>query len=155
MTRSSTLRRLLAASTVALSLAMQAQAADLQVGHAWSRGTVVGQQAGGAFLTVKNGGTAPDRLLGASTSVADHVEMHTMKLEGDVMRMREVEAIDVPAGQSVALEPGKLHLMLMGLKVPLKVGSSFPLVLKFEKAGEVKVDVSVESGMPAGHDMKH
>ena len=155
MTRSSPLHRLLAATALVLGFAAQAQAADVQVERAWSRGTVVGQQAGGAFLTLKNGGAAPDRLLGASSSVADHVEMHTMKLEGDVMRMREVEAIDVPAGQSVALEPGKLHLMLMGLKAPLKVGSSFPLVLKFEKAGEVKVDVSVESGMPAGHDMKH
>jgi periplasmic copper chaperone A len=69
--------------------------------------------------------------------------------------MREVDAIDVPAGGKVKLEPGGLHIMLVGLKAPLAAGSSFPLTLKFEKAGELKVEVKVESGMPAGHDMKH
>jgi copper(I)-binding protein len=75
-------------------------------------------------------------------------------MEGDVMRMRQVDAIDVPAGQAVELKPGSFHLMLMGLKAPLKAGDRFPLTLKFEKAGEVKVDVAVQTG-PAAAEHKH
>jgi copper(I)-binding protein len=69
--------------------------------------------------------------------------------------MREVPAIEIPAGGKVALTPGGLHIMLVGLKAPLATGRSFPLVLRFEKAGEVKVEVKVESAVPAGHEMKH
>jgi periplasmic copper chaperone A len=132
----------------------QAATPTIRVDHPWARGTVAGQPAGGAFLTLVNAGTSADRLVGASSPAADHVELHTMRLDGDVMKMREVDAIDLPAGQSVALEPGKLHLMLQGLKAPLKVGSRFPLSLKFEKGEPVTVDVEVESAMQMHHDMK-
>jgi copper(I)-binding protein len=124
------------------------------IGHPYARPTVAGQPAGGAYLKLDNKGTA-DRLLGGSTAAAARVELHTMNMDGDVMRMRQVDAIDVPVGQVVELKPGGLHIMLMGLKQPLKVGERLPLTLKFEKAGEVKVEVLVENpkagDAPAGH----
>lgn len=124
------------------------QAGDIKIGHPWARPTVTGQQAGGGFLKLTNlakeAGKA-DRLIGASADFTERVEMHTMKMDGDVMRMRQVDAIDIPAGQTVELKPGGLHLMFMGLKQPLAKDSRVPLKLKFEKAGEVIVEVKVES----------
>jgi len=121
--------------------------AQVKVEQPWARPTVEGQMAGGAFLKIQNVGGA-DRLLSASSSAAGMVQLHTMSMEGDVMKMREVEAIDLPAGTTVELKPGGLHLMLMGLKSPLKEGSKVPLTLKFEKAGEVKVEVPVAAKGP-------
>jgi len=121
--------------------------AQVKVEQPWARPTVEGQMAGGAFLKIQNVGGA-DRLLSASSSAAGMVQLHTMSMEGDVMKMREVEAIDLPAGKTVELKPGGLHLMLMGLKSPLKEGSKVPLTLKFEKAGEVKVEVPVAAKAP-------
>ena len=121
--------------------------AQVKVEQPWARPTVEGQMAGGAFLKIQNVGGA-DRLLSASSSAAGMVQLHTMSMEGDVMKMREVEAIDLPAGKTVELRPGGLHLMLMGLKSPLKEGSKVPLTLKFEKAGEVKVEVPVAAKAP-------
>ena len=121
--------------------------AQVKVEQPWARPTVEGQMAGGAFLKIQNVGGA-DRLLSASSSAAGMVQLHTMSMEGDVMKMREVEAIDLPAGTTVELKPGGLHLMLMGLKSPLKEGSKVPLTLKFEKAGEVKVEVPVAAKAP-------
>ncbi len=115
----------------------------------WARATVPGQDMGGAFLRIV-GGSAPDRLLGASSPLAMAVELHSMRMEGDVMRMRAVEFIDVPAGQTVALSPGGFHLMLMGLDAPLTVGMRLPLVLRFEKAGEVPVQAEVMLRPPQG-----
>jgi copper(I)-binding protein len=73
-----------------------------------------------------------------------------MTMDGDVMRMRQVDAIDVPAGRTVELKPGGLHLMFMDLKAPLTNGTRFPLTLRFEKAGEVQVQVQVQPLPPAG-----
>lgn len=121
------------------------QLGAIEIGHPWARSTAPGQAAGGGFLKLKNGGATADRLVAASAAVADRVELHSMKMEGDVMRMRQVDGIDLPAGGSVALEPGGLHLMFLGLKQPLAAGSRFPLKLQFEKAGEVTVEVHVEA----------
>jgi len=125
------------------------QAGDIKIGHPWARPTVTGQQAGGGFLKLTNAGKA-DRLIGVSADFAERVELHTMKMDGDVMRMRQVDAIDIPAGQTVELKPGGLHLMFMGLKQPLAKDSRVPLKLKFEKAGEVTVEVKVESTSSSG-----
>ena len=121
--------------------------AQVKVEAAWARPTVQGQTVGGAYLTLQS--AQADRLLGASTPVAGSVELHRMSMDGDVMRMRSLDAIDLPAGRSVALKPGGTHLMLVGLKAPLKAGEKFPLKLRFEKAGEVEVVVNVE-GAAAG-----
>ncbi len=153
-----TLNRLLAGALLGLA-ALAANANEFKLGaitidHPYARATAPGQPAGGGFLTLRNSGTAGDRLLSASAEVAKTVELHTMKMEGDVMRMRQVEAIELPAGKAVELKPGGLHIMFIGLKAPLKKGDSFPLKLKFEKAGEVTVQVNVEAA-GASHDMKH
>jgi copper(I)-binding protein len=155
-----TSRRLLTLAFAALvSVAALAQAHEytlgaLHIGHPWARATAQGQRVGGAYLEIDNRGGA-DRLLAVRGEVSEAQQLHSMALQGNVMHMREVDAVDVPAGAKVKLEPGGLHIMLVGLKAPLAAGSSFPLTLKFEKAGEVKVEVKVESAMPAGHDMKH
>jgi copper(I)-binding protein len=143
---------------VALALtSLFAQAHDfklggLTVGHPFARATAPGQPVGGAFMTITNAGP-DDRLLSVSAANAASVELHTMKMEGDVMRMREVDGIPLPAGQTVKLQSGGYHVMLMGLKAPLKAGDRFPATLKFEKAGELKVEVKVEAA--GGAPMKH
>ena len=146
-------QRLLAAAALAGST-LAAGAHDVQVGaigiaQARARATVAGQPAGGGFLTLSNKGTSADRLLGASAPVAATVELHTMRMEGDVMRMRPVEAIELPAGKTVELKPGGLHLMFMGLKAPLKAGEGFPLTLRFEKAGEMTIHMHIEAATGA------
>lgn len=148
-------RHLLAASMLALA-SLAASAHDfklgaIDIGHPHARATSAGQAVGGGFLKLSNGGAA-DKLVSASTEVAKSVELHTMRMEGDVMRMRQLDAIELPAGQTVELKPGGMHLMFMGLKAPLKAGDSFPLKLRFEKAGEVTVQVKVEA---AGASTKH
>jgi copper(I)-binding protein len=155
MNRSSRLLAAFSLSVAALAAhAHSFKLGELTIGHPYARSTAPGQPAGGAYLSINNAGGAADKLVSATADVAASVELHEMKMEGNVMRMREVPGIDVPAGQAVALKPGGLHIMLMGLKAPLKQGDKFPLKLKFEKAGEVTVTVNVE-GPGASHDMKH
>jgi periplasmic copper chaperone A len=145
---------LVLAAAAALAQAHDYTLGALHIAHPWARATAQGQRVGGAYFEIDNRGPA-DRLLAVRGEVSEAQQLHSMALNDNVMRMREVDAIDVPAGGKVRLEPGGLHIMLVGLKAPLAAGSSFPLLLKFEKAGELKVEVRVESGMPAGHDMKH
>lgn len=134
---------LVAAAVTCCALAAQAQTpSPPRVEAAWARPTVAGQAGGGGYLKI-TGGSTPDRLLSASAGVAKMVELHTMEMDGNVMRMRSIDGIDVPAGQAVELSPGGKHIMFMGLNKTLKVGDSFPLTLRFQKAGEVKVDVKV------------
>jgi hypothetical protein len=134
----------------ALALAATFAAAQVKVEGAWARPTVRGQQGGGGFVTLTSAGG--DRLVGGSTPVAQRFELHTMAMKGDVMEMRQVEAIELPAGKAVKLEPGGLHVMFIGLKQALPLGSKVPVVLKFEKAGEVKVEFEVMSRpAAAGH----
>lgn len=141
------LRSFIAAATL-LAATAHAQAAP-KVEDAWARPTVAGQAGGGGFLKI----TSPtaDRLIAASAPVSKTVELHTMQMDGNVMRMRQVPAIDIPAGKTVELKPGGLHVMFIGLTQTLDNGATFPLTLRFEKAGEVKVDVKVttRAAMPA------
>jgi copper(I)-binding protein len=118
-------------------------AATVQVGHPRARATLPGQPVAGGYLTLTNRGPA-DRLLSVSAAVSRTAELHAMSMDGDVMRMRQVQAIDLPAGQAVELRPGGLHIMFVGLKAPLKAGDTFPLTLRFERAGEQQVTVTVE-----------
>ncbi|HET9642085.1 MAG TPA: copper chaperone PCu(A)C [Burkholderiaceae bacterium] len=138
------------------AFAHEFHAGSIRIGHPWAPMTASGQVNGGAYMKLQNNGTTPDRLVGAVTPAADHVEMHSMKLEGDVMRMREIEAIEVPPGGLVELKPGGLHLMLVGLKAPLKQDEKVQLTLRFEKAGDVKVDMKIDRPQPSGAaDHKH
>ena len=146
------------AAAAAGLLALAANAHDVKLGaitveHPYARATAAGQPTGGGFMQIDNAGPA-DRLMSARATVSGTVELHEMKMEGDVMRMRQVDGIALPAGKSVALKPGGYHVMFIGLKAPLKAGDSFPMTLKFEKAGEVTVEMKVEA--PGAMDgMKH
>jgi copper(I)-binding protein len=135
-----TLSKLVAGALLALSLPAIAQ---VKVEGAWARPTVPGQQGGGGFLTITS--RAGDRLVGGSTPVAQRFELHTMAMKGDVMEMRQLDAIELPAGKTVEFKPGGLHVMFIGLAQPLALGSKVPVTLKFEKAGDVKVDFEVAS----------
>ncbi|KAB0678116.1 copper chaperone PCu(A)C [Aureimonas leprariae] len=118
---------------------------SIVVGHPWSRATPPAAKTGGGYLTLTNGGTSDDRLLSARSPAAPDVQIHEMKVENGVMTMRRLEnGLPVPAGQEVALKPGASHLMLIGLRQPLKAGDSVPLTLVFEKAGAVDVTLKVE-----------
>ncbi len=120
---------------------------EIDIGHPYARPTREGQMVGAGYLKLANKGPV-DRLVAASSPAAGTVEIHSMSMEGDVMKMRQVDAIEIATGQTVELKPGGYHLMLMGLKAPLKVGEKFPLTLKFEKSGEVVVTVNVEEPKP-------
>lgn len=100
----------------------------------WARGTVPGQKASGAFVQLRSPDAA--RLVAASTPAAARVEIHEMKMVDGVMQMRQIPGLDLPAGQTVALQPGGLHLMLMDLKQPLQNGQTLPLTLTVERAGK-------------------
>lgn len=126
---------LLPALVLAAGLAA-AQNAPVKVEAAWVRATVQGQQGTGAFMNL----TAPEggRLVGVSSPVAGVAELHEMKMEGDVMRMRAISALDLPAGKTVQLKPGSYHLMLMDLKRPLVKDSTVPVTLRFQNAKGVE-----------------
>lgn len=128
------------------------KAGDIAIEQPFARATPA--KVGGVFLVLKNGGGTADKLVKAASPVAENVELHTHIKDGDAMRMRAVENIPVPANGQTALEPGGYHIMLIGLKQPLKEGDSFPLTLTFEKAGSVTLTVPVQragaSGAPSG-----
>lgn len=119
--------------------------AQVSVEQPWSRATPPGAQVGVGFMTLRNAGGAADRLLGASSPLAGRVEMHVTRREGDVMKMRQVEALEIPPGGSFELKPGGAHLMLTGLERPLKQGERVPLTLRLEKGGELQVELEVQA----------
>jgi copper(I)-binding protein len=127
---------------------------NLRIENPQARATVPAQKMSGGFLKIENKGGA-DKLLSASSPASKTMELHTMTMDGNVMRMREVKSIDIPANGKVELKPGGLHLMFIDLKSQLKPGLSVPVKLKFEKAGEVEVKFKI-GGFPAhgepGHD---
>src|SRR6266481_2548721 len=118
----------------------------LEIAQPWARATPPSAPAGGGFLKITNTGATSDRLVSVSSPAAERVQVHEMKMDGNVMRMREVEkGLEIPAGGSVTLAPGGFHLMMMGLKAPLKQGTSVPVTLVFEKAGKIDVELTVEA----------
>lgn len=133
----------------------QYQLGSLKIDHPFARATVGPARVSATYVVIENSGEA-DRLVSASTDVSEKVELHTMELSDGVMRMREVEGgIDVPAGGKAVLEPGGLHIMLLGLTQELVEGERFPMTLTFEQAGEIEVEVVIEgaaAGAHSGHD---
>jgi periplasmic copper chaperone A len=134
---------------------LQVAAHDYTVGkihivHPYSVPSAIAAQNGAAYIrTISNRGDSTDQLLSASSPVAQSVELHSMKMDGDVMRMREINALSLPAKSEVTLRHDDrgadgYHLMLMKLAKPLNVGDRFPLTLKFEKSGTVEVMVVVQ-----------
>jgi copper(I)-binding protein len=158
------LKALLITTGVALSSAVLAQGVTktvttnaIKIEDAYTRATVPGQQVAGGFMKIENKGAA-DQLISASSPVAGEVQLHEMAMDGNVMKMRQVKDIAVPAGGAVELKPGGLHLMFMNIKAPLTAGETVPVKLKFAKAGEVEVKMPVNAmGAGAGHGgaMKH
>jgi copper(I)-binding protein len=144
------LRRLALAALVAI-LALPAFALDyklgaIEIGQPWSRATPPTAESGGGYLVLKNTGTTPDRLIAVKSPAADRVEIHEMKMDGNIMRMREVEkGIEIPPGATVELKPGGFHVMFMGLKAPFAKEAKVPLTLVFEKAGSIDVDLMVQA----------
>ena len=121
------------------SACLHAQTVDVQ--NAWIRSTVAGQQGTGAFMTLTASEAA--ELVGAASPVAGVAEVHEMKMDGDVMRMRALPVLALPAGQAVELKPGSYHLMLMDLKQPLLKDTSVPLVLRFKNAKGVQSQLTL------------
>lgn len=146
----------LAAALIACAACLPVWAADISVTSAWTRATMPAQQVGGAFMQIQ--ADADARLVGVSSPVASRTEVHAMKVGDDnVMRMREVEAIELPKGKTVSLAPGGLHIMLINLKKPLVAGEPVPLTLAVESGGkrqtvEVKVEVRPLVGGAMSHD---
>lgn len=129
-------------------------AGDIAILHPWTR--AAGANGNGAgFLRLRNGGTQPDRLLSATSPAARVVELHTMERDGDVMRMRPVRDIAVAPGATVELRPGGFHIMLIGLTAPMAQGGRVPLTLRFERAGEVQVELAVEAAGARGSGHHH
>ena len=140
-----------------LSTAIPAQAheektGDITIVHPWSRPAAQGQN-GVIYLGIHNRGAANDRLVAVSTPLAKNVELHRSTMEEGIHRMEKVENIVVPAGGSVALAPGGLHVMLIGLKFMLMAEETIPVTFTFERSGTITTGVSVEAG--GGGDDDH
>lgn len=135
----------LALTAMPSALFAQSSTEAIRVTDAWLRETAPGQTAGGGFLTITNNGKADDRLTGGGSARAAQVQVHDMRMEGGVMRMRPLDGgLPLPAGRTATLKPGGLHLMLIGLKQPLKRGERVPVTLTFARAGKVTVDFIVQ-----------
>ena len=134
--------------------AQNAKVGGVQIENAYTRATVPGQMAAGGFMKIENKGAA-DQLISASSPVAGEVQLHEMAMDGNVMKMRQVKDIAVPAGGAVELKPGGLHLMFINIKAPLTAGEAVPVKLKFAKAGEVEVKMPVNAMGNPGGAMKH
>lgn len=147
----------LTATLIALSLTSLASAQNVEVKDAWARATVQGQKATGAFMTLTAKTNA--KLVGVSSSVAGVTEVHEMKMDNGVMKMRAVQGgLELPGGKATSLQPGGYHVMLMDLKLPLQKDTTIPLTLVFKDAKgveskiELKVPVS-QTAPGAGADM--
>lgn len=160
MARNTLLKALLIAAlgVFGLANAQNAKVGSVEIENAYTRATVPGQMAAGGFMKIENKGKA-DQLISASSPVAGEVQLHEMAMEGNVMKMRQVKDIPVPANGAVELKPGGLHLMFMNIKAPLTAGETVPVKLKFAKAGEVEVKMPVNAmgaqGSAHGGGMKH
>ena len=140
---------ILTMSFICSAFSQEAKLGKLKIEGAYIRSTAPAQSVAGGFMKIENLGTV-DQLIAASSPSAVEVQLHEMSMDGNIMKMRQIKEILVPAGSSTDLKPGGFHLMLIGIKSPLKVGDSVPLKLKFAKAGEVDVRFSVKA-IDSGH----
>ena len=123
------------------ALASCSRPASLEVKDPWTRDTVGSVANAAVFMTISS--PTADRLISAATPVARKTDLMTMGRGGNVTEMKYLQGIDVPANKPVSLDPGGLHVWLAQLNQPLKAGETFPLDLKFEKAGDRRVNVTV------------
>ena len=122
----------------------QASSNTITVEQAWARATPRGALTGAAYMMLINNGAFADRLLSATTPVADQIQFHKQTEDTGVSRMREVHNVELSPGGKITFKPGDMHMMIVGIKQPLKEGQSFPLTLQFEKAGNIDVTVPIE-----------
>jgi copper(I)-binding protein len=152
--------------TAAVGLAVGAasageyKAGSLEISDPWSRATPKGSSVAAGYMTIKNSGSTPDRLISGSSDVAPKFEVHEMKMEDGIAKMRPVKGgLEIKPGETVELKPGSFHIMFVGVKKPLSAGEQFKATLVFEKAGSVNVDYDVRAmgSQPAGAmpGMKH
>ena len=142
------IKRLAFAASLVFANPALAQSGQLEISNAWARATPGNAENGAAYLTIES--PTADRLVSAVSPAAKKAELHTMSMQGMVMKMRPLAGLDIPAGQPVALKPGGEHIMLLGLSHPLREGQSFPLTLNFQKAGSRTVTVNIEKAGAAG-----
>ncbi|MGH8674695.1 MAG: copper chaperone PCu(A)C [Burkholderiales bacterium] len=126
-----------------LFLAATAAQAQVQIDKAWARATAPGAPVAGGYMTIRNKSTIADRLIEASSAAAARVEFHVHIKEGEVIKMRQVAAYDVPASGTFELKPGGAHLMFLQIARPFREGDKIPVRLRFERAGEVNVEFTV------------
>ena len=139
-----TLSALALAASLAPAAAHEFKAGPLVIDHPWSRATPAGASVGGGYLTIRNTSDKPDRPIAGTWGDAGKIEIHEMGMANGVMTMRPLpNGLLVPASGSVELKPGSYHIMMMGLKAPLKEGQSLKGTLVFENAGTVAVDYAV------------
>ncbi|CAN7169854.1 copper chaperone PCu(A)C [Phyllobacterium sp. LjRoot231] len=130
------------------------KAGDLTLSGAFTRATLPGAKVGGGYVKIENQSKEPDRLIGGSSPAAARVEVHEMKMDGNVMQMRKLkEGLEIPAGGTAELSPGGTHLMLIDLTAALKEGDMVPVTLDFAKAGKVEVQFMV--GPAGATSMEH
>jgi hypothetical protein len=128
----------------ALSLLLAAPAwAQVEIEKPWARATAPSAKVAAGYMGIRNKAAAPDKLVAVSSPAAARVETHVHIKDGDVVRMREVKGYDIPANGSFELKPGGAHLMFIDIKRPFKEGDKVPALLRFERAGEVKVEFHV------------
>ena len=166
------MKTILAAAALTAALAtFPAAAADFTKGNIkiatpWTRATPGGAKVAGGFVTITNAGKEPDRLIGGTVPFAGVVEVHEMKMDNNIMRMRMLpKGLEIPPGATVELKPGSYHIMFMQLKTPLQEGQRVKGSLTFEKAGNIEIEYGVAKlgasspgGKPSGgmhHNMKH
>ena len=147
------MKRILGAGLLAMSVVVQAHAAEVKVGDAWTRATAPGQDSAMVQMVITSKQAA--KLVGVSSKVAQTAELHSMVHEGGMMKMRQVDAIDLPAGKSLDLGEAGYHVMLVGLKNPIKEGAKVEIVLTVRQSGgkeeAVKVEAEVKPLTEAGH----
>ena len=120
------------------------KAGSIRIDHPWARATPRGATVAAGYLKLTNTGSTPDRLVGGTSSASKDVEIHEMSMTDGVMKMRPIKGgLEIKPGQTVELKPGGSHLMFVNVKAPLKEGTSVPATLKFQRAGEVKLEFQV------------
>ncbi|TDR76542.1 copper chaperone PCu(A)C [Paludibacterium purpuratum] len=137
-----------------LALANPVKVGDLTIDGVWARSTAMQASNGAVYLNISNASGQTDKLLTVRSDVAAKTQIHQSSMDQGIMRMRELtDGVAIPAGKPVHFAPGGLHIMLMGLKAPLKTGDRFPLTLSFAHAGKVEIQVEVRD-MPTEGDMQ-
>lgn len=126
---------------------------DLELTGAFTRATLPNAPVGGGYVTITNTGDEPDRLVSAQSAFSPDVQIHEMAVVNDVMEMRQLpEGLEIPAGETVTLAPGGLHMMFMNISQPFVQGESVPVTLVFERAGAVEIELAVQAFGASGMD---